>query len=144
MLLNQPRCIVCKFSTRQEAESALNELNTAGFLINQIYIVAQDAGNPDLRTRVAIIGSLVGLGLLTMPGVAALVAVGTSEAALTTTLTGAGIGAVGCNIVKTLTRLGFAKERCRANLERLYRGEYLLMLDGTDEEVRRAKSILSS
>lgn len=91
----------------------------------------------------AIGGCLVGIGLLAVPGVGALVAVGTSGTALAATLAGAGIGAVGGGLISALTNSGIPVDQDRFYSDRFSQGDYLVMIDGTDEDVRRAEVILS-
>lgn len=83
-------------------------------------------------------GLLVGLGALIVPGVGPLLAAGT----FASTLAGAGIGAAAGGIVGALTSLGIPEEEANAYHERVKQGDYLLMVEGTDSEIRNAESIL--
>lgn len=200
MVLDQKRRAVGTFSNRQNAEHALNELNSAGFPMDQICVIAK---NSDFDARLgsagisdssggdsyalhacsalaasdlalpqalgeakryasrfgdteegnqacAIVGSmlgaiggcLVGLGILAVPGVGPLVAVGTSGAAFGTTLVGAGIGLVSGVLTEALAGLGLTRDRGDYS-DRTCQSEYLVIVDGTDDEVCRAESILS-
>lgn len=166
MVLDQKRRAVGTFSNRQNAEHALNELNSAGFPMKQICIVAK---NSDFDARLgragisdcvgdteegvptcaiagsmlgAIGGCLVGLGIIAVPGVGPLVAIGTSGAAFGTTLVGAGIGLVSGALTEALAGLGLTRDR-EDYSDRFSQSEYLVMVDGTDDEVCRAESILS-
>ncbi|MBD2307721.1 signal transduction histidine kinase LytS [Chroococcidiopsis sp. FACHB-1243] len=84
-------------------------------------------------------GLLVGLEALVIPGVGPFLAGGT----IATTLAGAGIGAAAGAIVGALTGLGIPEEDAKAYNEQVSQGDYLVMLEGTDEEINRAGSILS-
>lgn len=91
----------------------------------------------------AIGGCLVGIGFLVVPGVAAVVAVGTSGIALAATLAGAGIGAVGGGLVSVLTDSEMPQNHDERMSDRFSHGDYLVMIDGTNKDVRDAESILS-
>lgn len=166
MVLSQHRRAVGIFKNRIDAERALNDLNSAGFTRDQISVVAID--HDDLLNKActryhvenlaqeetgncatiagsmigAIGGCLVGLGLLAMPGVGLVVAIGTSGTALATTLAGAGIGAASGGLIGALTNSGMTSNEARVGSDRKSQGEYLVMVNGTDQEVHRAESIL--
>lgn len=159
MVLGQERCAVGTFPNRQDMEYALNELNSAGFPMEQISVVAKDAEKDDQlgragisdrvedtasgATQCAIAGSMlgamsgcfVGLGILAVPGVGPIIAVGTFGTALAATLVGTGIGLVSGCLIDTLAGLGILRYQSRS--------EYLVIVDGTYDEVLRAESILS-
>ena len=91
----------------------------------------------------AIGGCLVGIGFLVVPGVGAVLAVGTAGIALAATLAGAGIGAVGGGLVSALTDSEIPRNQDELMSDRFSHGDYLVMIDGTDKDVRHAESILS-
>jgi len=158
MVGGQKRRVVSTFYNRIDAEHALNELNSAGFRKAEISVSANTERDdqldgpcthcniedkPEERTATcgtitgsmlgAIGGYLVGLGLLAVPGVGPLVAVGASGTAVITTLAGVGIGIASCSLIEALANLGISSNR---------EAEYLVMVDGTDDEVRQAESII--
>jgi uncharacterized membrane protein len=160
MVLGQKRCAVGTFPNRQDMEYALNELNSAGFPIKQISLVAKDAdfdvqlgragisdrvedtasGAPQCAITLSMIGATCGCfgglaGILAVPGVGPIIAVGTFVTTLAATLVGTGIGLVSGFLIDTLAGL--------ETLEYQSQGEYLVIVDGTDDEVLRAESILS-
>lgn len=168
MVLGQHRSAVGSFPNRIDAEHALNELLGAGFPMAQIYVVSTDVDRDQPRGGAemsdvgytvqegaargatiagsmlgAIGGCLMGIGMLAVPGVGAVVAVGTSATALVMTLAGAGIGLSCGGLIEALAGLGIFADRARVNGEPFSQGEYLVMVDGTDDEVRRAEYILS-
>ena len=169
MVLGQNRRAVRIFNNRIDAEHALHELNRFGFSVDQISMVALDVnldeqlggasmsnhiGNKALVYRTAnsatitgsmlgaIGGCLLGVGLLAVPGVGLVVAVGTSGA-LVATLGGAGIGLAIGGLIEAKACLGMTDSPARVDSDRLFRGEYLVIVNGTDDEVRRAEYILS-
>jgi hypothetical protein len=83
-------------------------------------------------------GLLVGLEALLIPGAGPFLAAGT----IATTLAGAGIGAAAGGLVGVLTGLGIPEEEARAYGERVSQGEFLVIVDGSEDEINRAGSIL--
>ena len=154
------------FNSRFDTIHALQELKNTGFPMEQISVVAKDADHDDqfceagMGVRVgetpnrnatfgtlaasmlgAIGGCLVGVGMLTIPGIGPFVTVGISGKVLITTIAGAGIGAASSGLLETLG-LGMRKDRVEVYSDRCCICKYMVMVEGTDEEVCRAKSIL--
>ena len=167
MALGQHKRAVGVFPTRGEAERALNELRDSSFPMDRISVVARDADNnsdiagADVRDRVGnkaeegagigaltggglggITGLLVGLGALAIPGIGPVMLAGATATAIATTLAGGAIGAVAGSLAGALVGLGIPEEQARVYNERVSRGEYLVIVDGTDEEIARAGAIL--
>jgi hypothetical protein len=153
------------FPTRQEAEQALDELKDCGFPMERVTVVGKDedsganiagaevkdhVGN-QARTGAgagAVAGTalggaggiLLGIGALAVPGAGPFLAAG----ALATSFAGAGIGAAGGAVIGGLVGLGIPEERAKAYSNSVSRGEYLVIVDGSEEEITRAASILSN
>jgi hypothetical protein len=169
MTVSQYRRAVGVFRTRQEAEHALTELRNSGFPMDRVSVIARDAerrdniAGADTADRVinkadegaatgAITGTvlgglgglLVGLGSLAIPGVGPIIAAGTIGTTLAATAAGAGLGAAGGSLVGALSGLGIAEDRARVYGEHVSRGEYLVLVDGTAQEVAAAEAILSN
>jgi hypothetical protein len=87
-------------------------------------------------------GLLVGLGALAIPGVGPVIAGGAAATALATTVTGGAIGAAAGGIVGGLVGLGIPEDRARVYSDRFQRGDYLVIIDGTEAEIHRAEAIL--
>ena len=155
------------FNHRRDAEDALHELRDSGFSMDRVSVIAQDAdqedqiAGADVREQVGnkadegatvgavsggtlggLTGLLVGLGALAIPGIGPIMLAGATATALATTLAGASIGAVAGSLVGGLLGLGIPEERARAYNERVERGHYLVIVDGTDAEIARAEVIL--
>ncbi|WP_414568821.1 histidine kinase [Nostoc sp. CCY 9925] len=154
------------FSTRRDVEHALHELKNAGFDMNRVSVITRDGERDDIagaevRDRVGdksdegaavgavsggavggLTGLLVGLGTLAIPGIGPIMLAGAAATALATTLAGAGIGAVAGSLLGALIGLGIPEERARVYDERVKRGQYLVIIDGTDAEIARAEAIL--
>ncbi|MEH1921410.1 histidine kinase [Nostoc sp.] len=154
------------FSNRRDVENALHELKKVGFDMNRVSVITQDGDRDDIagaevRDRVGdksdegakvgaatggalggLTGLLVGLGTLAIPGIGPIMLAGAAATTLATTLAGAGIGAVAGSLLGALIGLGIPEERARVYDERVRRGHYLVILDGTDAEILRAEAIL--
>jgi hypothetical protein len=87
-------------------------------------------------------GLLVGLGTLAIPGIGPIMLAGATATTLATTLAGGAIGAVTGGLLGALIGLGIPEERARVYQDRVARGEYLVIVDGTDAEIAKAEAIL--
>jgi hypothetical protein len=157
------------FSSRSEAEHALSELRDAGFNMDRVSVIAKDADRKgdvagvETSDRVgnkadegaatgAVTGSvlggltglLVGLGTLAIPGVGPVLLAGEVATALATTAVGAGLGAAAGSLLGALVGLGIPEERAKVYSDRVSRGDYLVIVDGTDAEIRHAENILTN
>jgi hypothetical protein len=166
---NQPRLrAIGTFSSRQETEQALNELRDSGFVMDNVSILAKDTDRKDLENMAAgstttergdteaqegagagavtgtvlggLGGLLVGLEALIIPGVGPFLAAG----AIATTLAGAGVGAAAGGLVGALTGLAIPEEEAQIYADRVSQGDYLVIVEGTEDEINRAGSILSN
>jgi hypothetical protein len=157
------RCIIGTFYTYQEAEQACTRLNQAGFLRNRISVIAnshfidrrksevsEPAENNRSAAAGAIAGSMVGaiggcllgLGVLTVPGVGLVVAAGTTGTTLLATLVGAGIGVACGGSIEILAGLDTTDlDRSKVDGD-ASQHKYLVTMDGTDDEVHQAESIV--
>ncbi|HEY9667526.1 MAG TPA: general stress protein [Coleofasciculaceae cyanobacterium] len=169
MVVSSERYAFGVFSSRQEAEQALNELKASGFPMDKVSILARDAeqgeelagaeltpriGNKDVGGATGVVGEiatdsalgavLVGLGSLAIPGIGPIIAAGSVATALVATVAGTGIEAAAIGgLVRALTDLGIPEEQARVYSDRLHQGQYLVIVDGTEDEINRAGSIFS-
>jgi uncharacterized membrane protein len=168
MALNQQKRAVGVFPNRQDAERALQELKNSGFSMDKVSVIAQDAdkrdeiAGADVRDKVGnkadegartgavaggalggLAGLLVGLGALAIPGIGPVMLAGATATTLATALSGTAIGAAAGSLIGALVGLGIPEERARVYNERVARGEYLVIVDGTEDEIRRAEAILN-
>jgi uncharacterized membrane protein len=155
------------FSNRQEAENALYRLRDTGFDMDHISIVAKSGeGLKDLSgndydpsksdaeqakdgagagaTAGAITGGAIGLigslGVLAIPGVGAAAEVGFL---LGNTLLGSGIGAAGGGLIGALIGWGVPEDKANYYNDRVYNeNDFLVMVEGTEAEIRAAESVL--
>ncbi len=169
MALGENRRAVGTFSSRNDIEYALRELRDAGFDMNKASVIARnnDTGNQvagvETQEQVGnkadegaaagvltggvfggITGLLVGLGSLAVPGVGPILLAGEIATALITTVAGAGIGAATGGLLGALVGLGIPEERARVYNERIERGDYLLILDGTEASINGAEVIVKN
>ncbi len=169
MALGQHRRAVGVFSTRRDAEVALRELRESNFPMDRVSVITQDSDRGDdiagadvrdPRTDTladegaktgalaggafgGLTGLLVGLGTLALPGIGPIMLAGATATAIATTLAGGAIGAAAGSLVGALIGLGIPEEEARGYNERISRGHYLIIVEGTDEEIHRAQAILS-
>ncbi len=88
-------------------------------------------------------GLLVGIGALAIPGIGPVLLGGALATALATTISGGAIGAAAGGLVGGLVGLGIPEDRAKVYNDRVSRGDYLLIVDGSDDEIGRAETILS-
>lgn len=156
------------FSSRGDAENALHELHGSGFPMNKVSIIARDANKQDDIAGVDVsdrvgnkadegaatgaltggvlggaTGLLVGLGALAIPGIGPVLLAGEVATALATTLAGGAIGAAAGSLIGALVGLGIPEEQARVYNERVSKGEYLVLVDGNEDELARAEAILT-
>ncbi len=168
MALGQHKRAVGVFSSRRDAESAMNELKRSGFGMNKVSIIARNADRQDDIAGVdvrdtagnkadegaatgaltggtlgGITGLLVGLGSLAIPGVGPVVLAGELATVLATTVAGGAIGAAAGGLIGALVGLGIPEERARVYSDRVARGDYLIIVNGSDEDIARAEAILN-
>lgn len=168
MVSVQYRSAVGTFTTRSAAEQALKHLYCAGFPITRLSLVSKDSelleqlekairktqsrDNPAPNAPCAMItGSIVGalggclmtIGILSIPGVAPAIAIGSAVGtALASTLAGAGIGLATGGVISVCNCPGVSSERANDS-DRLSPEEYLVIVNGTEQEVQRAKKLLA-
>lgn len=166
MALGHNRRAIGTFSSRRDAESALNELRDANFPMNKVSVIAKDTrdatmGGADVRDANdnqaddgaktgaiaggalgGLTGLLVGLGALAIPGIGPIMVAGATATAIATTLSGTAIGAAAGGLIGALIGLGIPEDRARVYSDRVSRGDYLVIVDGNDDDIRRAEAIL--
>jgi hypothetical protein len=152
------------FSNRQDAEHALTELRDAGFDMDKVSVIVQNAdpnqqmggasvsdskgeqiegGAKTGASTGAVTGGIIGLvgslGVLAIPGVGLATEVGIL---LANTLIGGVVGAAGGALVGALIGWGVPEERANYYNDRVSSGDYLIVVQGTAEDILRAESIL--
>jgi hypothetical protein len=168
MDMKHERRAVGVFANRLETESALLEIKSSGFLMDNVSVVGRNA---DTKDRVAgvevhksidnkadegavagavtggavggIAGLLVGLGTLAIPGVGPILLAGAAATTLATTLAGTAIGAGGASLLGALIGLGVPDNDAQIYSDLLQQGYYLVVVDGTETQVHHAGEILT-
>ena len=152
------------FSNRQDAEHALTELRDAGFNMDKVSVIVKNAGGNDQiggadvsdskgeqiaggtkagATAGAATGGIVALvgslGVLAIPGVGVAAEVGFL---LANTLLGGVIGAATGALAGALIGWGVPEDKAKYYDERVSQGDYLVVVQGTAEEILRAEAII--
>jgi hypothetical protein len=169
--IGHPKRAIGVFAHRRDAEAALTELRDAAFPMDRVSVLAKDADRRERIAGVemnpradattgnkaddgakagaatgaaagGLGGLLVGLGALAIPGIGPVIAGGAAATALATALTGGAIGAAAGGLTGALVGLGIPENQAKVYNDRLNRGDYLVMVDGTEDEVRRAETVL--
>ena len=165
--MNRYKRSVGLFYSRDEAEKALRALKDDGFDMNRVNVIAKDAdkvtesagvdtaydeGNNAAEgagagaTSGAVLGGigglLLGLGTLAIPGVGPIIVAGEAASTIASTLAGAGIGAAAGGIIGGLVGLGIPEDKAKIYSDRVSSGSYLVMVNGTDDDISRAERIL--
>ncbi len=164
MYTNEHRRAVGIFSNRDDAQSALYELRDAGFPMDRISVIAQNLdqgeqiGGVEAKSREeqakggagagAVAGTATGglLGLIGSIGVLAIPGVGIAAEAgivLANTLLGSGLGAAGGGLLGALIGWGIPEDQARYYDERVTQGDYLVMVEGTLQEIQTAEAVLN-
>ncbi|MBD1849321.1 hypothetical protein H6F87_04785 [Cyanobacteria bacterium FACHB-502] len=169
MVLTQQKRAIGIFKKREDLEESLNHLNDSGFPMSQVSVVGKHLENKTVGeveisdhlgdTKVnkanAIVGdtatisatgfTLLGLSSLALPGLGVIIAAGSLGAAMVATVASTGVAAVAANqLVQALIKMGIPDEKARAYSDELQGGKYLIMVEGTEDEIRPAEEILSN
>lgn len=167
MVLDKQRCAVGVLSSNQDAESALKKLIDSGFSVEKIGVIAKDSGRPSHRGNAKLTdtiaergqagatmgvatgtaqggigGLLVGFGTLAIPGGGTLIAADSIGTELANIVGGDGIGAFPDSWVRVLAGRGIPEKRASVYSDLVERGNCLLMLEGIDQQLTQAESIL--
>lgn len=156
------------FAKIEDAVAALTELKTAGFPIEKISVISRnteedreianlvkstESGNQAEENTATgaftggalgtVAGLLVGLGILAIPGIGPIMLAGAEATALATTLAGSAIGTAAGSFMGAFVGLGIPEAQAKSYYERVSRGAYLVMAEGTEEEIVIAQNILT-
>jgi hypothetical protein len=164
MVVAQYQRAIGVLTTRQDAELALNELRESGFSMTKVGVLTKDSSGDNRHSRVNSenpvgtkaqdgtttstvrggCGFLVGFGTLAIPGVGPAIAAGSEETAIAANLTGKSVKAFSDSWVKVLAGLGIPEQRASIYGEQASRGNYLLMVEGTTEEIAKVETFLNN
>ena len=157
------RRAVGTFATRQDAEIALIELRDSGFDMDRVSAIAQnpigkqaladvevkssserakdaaETGAVMGATTGGVLGIIGSLSILAIPGVGLATEV---AVLLGNALLGSGLGAAGGSIVGALIGWGIPEEQAKYYEELLSKGEYVILVEGSEAEINGAEAIL--
>jgi hypothetical protein len=163
------KTVVGLFDTPAEAQSVVQDLVNSGFQRDEISLVANDTKGEYTKYREAgatessaaegagagalgggvlggVLGLLVGVGALAIPGIGPVLAAGPLAAALGTagasTLVGAGIGAAAGGVIGALVGAGIPEEDASFYAEGIRRGGTLVMVKASDDMAQNAYDIM--
>ncbi|NJM48953.1 MAG: signal transduction histidine kinase (STHK), LytS [Alkalinema sp. RU_4_3] len=171
MIVDTEERAVGVFSTYREVTDALNELRSRGYSMNKISVIGKDMDDLPQSDSVrdvhlqdiadvtqadegakagaiagasvgGLTGLLVGLGSLAIPGIGPVMLAGAAATTLATTVAGGALGAAAGSFVGALVGLGIPEENAQLYQGYITQGDYLILFDGTESEVRQAESIL--
>ncbi len=158
------------FLNRENAEQAIQTLQSSGFAIDKISLIAKEVeqageqvsgvevsdhvGDTKVVNSAAVVGNtiaagstgfaLLGLTSLALPGLGIVLAAGSLGAALAASVASSGIAVVAAsNLEKALVDYGIPSARAGRYSDRLQRGDYLVTVEGTDEEIHQAEQVFS-
>lgn len=168
MVLPTQKRAIGAFPNLQAAETALNELQTAYFPMEQVSVIGPDSSpeaigvaanndnnienQGDQTARAGTIaggalgglaGVLIGIGTIAIPGVGPIVLGGTAATALASTLAGGAVGAFAGGLVGGMASLGIPEQKARAYSDWVSRGGYLVLVEGSEDEIGQAEIVLS-
>jgi hypothetical protein len=158
------------FPSHVEAETAVLELQKAGFDMQKISIIGKDyetaehvrgfltwkdtakagAGEAGYWGTFfgGLFGILTGVGLLFVPGVGPVIVAGHIAGVLAGWIEGMIVGGVGAavagGLVGALVGLGIPKEQALKYETEIKAGKFVVIVSGTDEEMDRAQQILQN
>jgi len=157
----QRSVIAAAFSSREQAEGAINDLTEAGFSIDAVgvamrsrdeqYALIENTGAHKAAEPMAdivtggliggVTGAILSFGVLAVPGVGPVIASGV----LASTLAGAGIGAATGGIRSAFTDLGFTGPQAEILEARFVAGDAIVTADaGENGNLEPARQILSA
>jgi uncharacterized membrane protein len=150
--------VVAAYRNHSDAEEAVHRLERAGIPLQKISIIGR---NFQIREDIqgyyrpsdaalegagfgawvgGLFGLLMGFGLFVLPVAGTLIVLGPLSGLIAGAISGAGIGA----LVNGLMALGIPKDQALKYEARLQAGEFLVIVNGTADEINRAKEVLQN
>lgn len=153
------------YKNREDIEAVLKAIKDSGYDMNRVSLITRHiddiegarevteehgneakegaaAGATSGTVLGAVGGFLVGVGVLSIPGIGPILAAGVEIPAIASTAAGAGIGAATGGIIGALVGLGIPEEKAKVYENRIKAGEHLLMVSGTEEQLESVTSIM--
>ncbi len=168
MALPEQKRSIGVFPNRFDAEKAINELKASNFPMDKVSVIGPDTNPEEIKAAAnnlgnvenegdqaaragtisggalgGLAGVLTGIATLTVPGLGALVVGGATATALASTLAGTAVGATLGGLVGGMSNLAIPELKAQAYKDWLSRGAYLVMVEGDEDDIGRAETILS-
>lgn len=169
MVVAQYRRAVGVLTTNQEAEYALQDLRDSGFPMARVGVLAKESSSDNRHSNVKTesqvatkaqentitcagtgtalqggCGFLVGFGTLAIPGVGPTSAIGIQGTVITDILASKSVKSFADSWVKVLAALGIPEQQASIYSDRVCRGNYVVMVEGTNEEIAQAEPLLNN
>ncbi|MBD2080026.1 general stress protein [Leptolyngbya sp. FACHB-17] len=155
------------FLNREDAEKAIQTLQASGFAIDKISLIAKEAepaeqvsgvevsdhvGDTKVVNSAGVVGntlaasatgfSILGLTALALPGLGVVLTAGSLGAALAASVAASGVAVVAANnLEKALIDYGVPSGMAGRYGDHLQRGDYLITVEGSEEEIRQAEQV---
>jgi uncharacterized membrane protein len=168
MTLPEQKRSIGVFPNDSDAQKALIELKTAGFPMDKVSVLGPNASSDEIVTVGSnqghvenqgdqaaragtisggalggLVGVVAGITAFTIPGLGPILAGGVAANALATTLVGTAVGATAGGLVGGMSSLAIPAQRIQTYKDQLSRGGYLVMVEGSEDDIGRAEVILS-
>lgn len=168
MLLGTPKYGIGSFSNREEVESAIKALENSEFSMKQITVITQDVESQDEDIAISkkdfidsksasgltksavtagtiggISGILMGLGALILPGIGSIAVLGV-KSALVGMAAGGFYGTTAGTLMGAALGDDISQDQVKQYSEHLAQGNYLMIVEGSKEEISQAESILNT
>lgn len=151
------RTVTGMYATFADAQDVVDDLLSMGFQRETISVVANnvsgqyaslaqaEAAGEDVSTGEgaafgAVVGGLLGLGALAIPGIGPVIAAGPLAAALV----GAGVGAVTGGLIAGLVDMGIPDEEAGYYAEAVRRGGTLVVVNTTEDWVNKVVDVMEA
>jgi hypothetical protein len=168
MLLGTPKHGIASLSSRADVETTIKALESVNFPIKQVTIVKQQLESGDEEVAVTqdefidskstsssakaavtagamggVAGVLMGIGALMLPGIGSIAVLGVNSA-LVGMATGGAYGAAAGTLMGAALGNDISEEESKKYSDRLAQGKYLMIVEGSKEELSLAGEVLSA
>lgn len=171
MVLSQHKRTIGIFSSRQDVRHALNQLRASGFPMAQVSLFTksdrnQQLSNDEVMSELVnqarqgattgsvqglvtgnklggVAGLLLGISTLAIPGIGHAILAASAGTVIAFALSSGAIGAASGALIGGLIGLGVTEAQVKSQGESVPQSHYLLMVEGTEDEIYRAESILN-
>jgi hypothetical protein len=168
MLLGTPKYGIGSFSNREDVQSAIETLEKSDFPMKHITVVMQDVESEDEDIAISkeefidskstsglaksavtagtiggISGILMGLGALMLPGIGSIAVLGV-KSALVGMAAGGFYGTTAGTLMGAALGDDISQDQVKQYSDHLVQGNYLMIVEGSKEEISQAESILNT